>query len=271
MLSLTLQILGRGVRVCCGDAEILALMNASYGAFTDAPDVVDLDYAAARDGPGFSLYRRGLGTVRANDDGALLARFDEDLGVALQRLRADLYFVHAAALQAGDSALMLVAPSGGGKSTLCWALIQRGLRYFSDEFAPIDVASRRVLAYPRALNLKRTPPGCAELPEGTRRTARGFLVPSAQDTRRPAAPVPVRTVVFIRRRSETAAPSIEPVTAAEAAARIYANALNPLAHAAAGIEPAAWIAETSRTFEVCSTADLESTSRLVMAALGHGV
>ena len=56
------------------------------------------------------------------------------------------------------SVLGLVGESGCGKSSLAWALTRRGLGYFSDELAPIEVEGVRVLPFPRALRLKAAPP-----------------------------------------------------------------------------------------------------------------
>jgi hypothetical protein len=269
--TLTLRVLKRGIRIHCRDARTRALLAASYGMFEETPGVVDLDYIIGRDAvtAGFDLFRSGLGTVRAADDGALLARFDKDISVELQRLRADLYFLHAAVLAAGDSAIILVAPSGGGKSTLCWALVRRGLHYMSDEFAPIELDSLRVEPYPRALSLKTTPPGCDRLPDGAVSTARCLLVPPTLLDGTGRKPMPIGTVVFIRYRRDAYRPTVVAVRPAEAAARIYANALNPLAHAADGLDGAVRIAEMTKTFEVCATADLDLTSRLLLSVLDH--
>jgi hypothetical protein len=50
------------------------------------------------------------------DDGELLYIVEKDLTIELQKLRRDLYFLHAAALAIAQNAFLLVAPSGGGKS-----------------------------------------------------------------------------------------------------------------------------------------------------------
>ncbi len=67
--------------------------------------------------------------------------------------------LHAACVEMPRGGLLLlVAPSGGGKSTLSAALLQLGCRFLSDEFVPIDHESLRPWAYPRALGLKNGAP-----------------------------------------------------------------------------------------------------------------
>jgi len=62
--------------------------------------------------------------------------------------------VHAAVLERDGRALILSAESGAGKSTLCAALVLKGWRLFSDEFALIDPDSGRLTPLPRPISLK---------------------------------------------------------------------------------------------------------------------
>jgi HprK-related kinase A len=64
--------------------------------------------------------------------------------------------IHAAVVERGGLALVLPAPPGSGKSTLCAALVARGWRLLSDELALIDVETRRITPLPRPISLKNT-------------------------------------------------------------------------------------------------------------------
>ena len=61
--------------------------------------------------------------------------------------------IHAAVVERGGRALILPAPPGSGKSTLCAALVHRGWRLLSDEVAliPFDGSGLRALARPISL------------------------------------------------------------------------------------------------------------------------
>uniref|UniRef100_L8BA56 Hpr(Ser) kinase/phosphatase n=1 Tax=Rubrivivax gelatinosus S1 TaxID=1138313 RepID=L8BA56_RUBGE len=61
---------------------------------------------------------------------------------------------HAAVLERGGRALLLPAPPGSGKSTLCAALAHRGWRLLSDELALVDPVSGLVRGMARPVNLK---------------------------------------------------------------------------------------------------------------------
>jgi len=62
--------------------------------------------------------------------------------------------IHAAVVERSGHALLLPAPPGSGKSTLCAALVARGWRLLSDELTVIDLDGRRVVPVPRPISLK---------------------------------------------------------------------------------------------------------------------
>ncbi len=269
MPVLTFNILRRGVRVGCANAAGRSLVSAAYGSLQGDRGVTDLEYTV---GPGdvpsgFRIERPGREPLVAPDDGTFLALFDADIGIELQRLRPDLYFVHAAVLEYRDTAVMLVSSSGGGKSTLCWALLHHRFGYLSDELGPVDLATLEVQPYGRALMVKREPPPPYPIAGGGVRTSRGIYVPAAElpgDLRTEA--LSLAAIFFLRRLPDGAGPSVRRLSAAEAAARLYANTLNALAHGGDGVDPAIRIASGRRCFEL-TTGELAATCALVSATL----
>ena len=65
-----------------------------------------------------------------------------------------LVVLHAAVVTKGDSCVVLAGPSGAGKTTLALALLEEGWSYLSDDAAPFDPASGRVIPFPKPLNLR---------------------------------------------------------------------------------------------------------------------
>jgi hypothetical protein len=61
--------------------------------------------------------------------------------------------LHAAAAELDQRAVLLSAPSGAGKSTLVAGLAHAGLRYLTDDIAPIVIGTRRVQPYPKPIAL----------------------------------------------------------------------------------------------------------------------
>ena len=265
-----LQIFERRVRARCDDLAIARLLEHNFGRLR-SPDSgdpsADLDYSLRRHADGFVLERSHGEPLCAAEEGELLYLLEKDVTVELQKLRRDLYFLHSAALAWRNSAVLVIGPSGAGKSTLTWALSHHGFRYLSDELAPIDLDHLDVHAYPHALCLKAVPPEPYALPPSTLETARTLHVPASDlpggvgDTTRLTA------IFFLQSDFSTPAePALRSISTAEAGARLLANALNPLAHAADGLDPAIAIAGRVRRFEL-RPGNLERTCALVLRTL----
>lgn len=62
--------------------------------------------------------------------------------------------VHAGVIEKEGKAVILPAPPGSGKSTLCAALVNRGWRLLSDELALISLEDGRLIPIARPVNLK---------------------------------------------------------------------------------------------------------------------
>lgn len=62
--------------------------------------------------------------------------------------------IHAAVVEKDGQGVILPAPPGSGKSTLCAALVGRGWRLLSDELAVIDPSNGKLIPIPRPVGLK---------------------------------------------------------------------------------------------------------------------
>ncbi|HXH82323.1 MAG TPA: hypothetical protein VNN07_05270 [Candidatus Tectomicrobia bacterium] len=256
--AVEVRAVGVGVRVSCPDPATRRLVRAHYECLLGDAVPARIEYAIRTDGRRWQLRRAGRPAASALDAGELLLQLDQDLLVQLQRVRADLFFVHAAALAIDDRAIMLVAPSGGGKSTMAWALAHHGMHYLSDELAPLELAPLSVQPYPRALTLKDAPPNPYPLPLDTIATSRGFHVPPSRFADVARAPTPLAAIVFLHRGAGVARPAVCRLTAAQAGARLYANALNALAHPNEGIDAALNVVRRTPCFALV-TAELDAT------------
>jgi hypothetical protein len=270
---LALYALGCPVDVECRDMEAWTLLAANYASLQGPRGGAALRLTVGRcpDSAAFFMAREGHVAWVADDPGALLFRFEHELTVALQRRRRDLYFVHAAVLEVAGQAVMLVGASGCGKSTTAWALLQHGCRYFSDELGPVDPTTLTVYPYPRALGLKAVPPGPYPLPAQTLATGRSFHIPTtALPSGVGTGPAPLTAMFFVHYGPGAAEPHLRPLRPAEAAAHLLAQALNPLAHPADGLDGAIALTTSTACFALL-TADLPATCDVILTALrGRG-
>jgi len=266
---LSLSVLGCNIRVEHQDTKVRSLLMANYGYMQGESDEVCLHYSIRRQEgePSFVIKRDGHDPMMASDHGEFLFLFEKDMTIELQKLRKDLYFVHAAALEWGGRALMLVARSGSGKSTTTWALLHHGFRYLSDELAPVDLKTLHVYPYPHALCLKDEPPETYPLPKSTIYTSQTMHVPvNALPSGIGSSPTPLGTIFFLTRNPRVSEPAVRPISSAEAGARLFANALNALAHRGDGLDGAIEIATKVACFEL-TIGDLPSACALVKASL----
>lgn len=168
--------------------------------------------------------------------------------------------IHSAVLEKQGRAVLLPAPPGSGKSTLCAALMQNGWRLLSDEMALIDPESGEVTPSPRPISLKNQ--SIAVMRE---RAPRATFGPLAHDTVKgtvahmrisPAslaqAQVPALPawVVFPRYQAG-ASLSVRDHPKAQALVELASNSFNQHVHGRAGFVALA------RMIERCVCSDLE--------------
>lgn len=243
-------------------------MLANYQSMEDSAGEVDLEYRVERQGErGFCLFQDDEPVVQETGSEApsyfFVYLLEKLLTLDLQARRTDLYFVHASVLERGGRVIMIIAESGTGKSTTAWALLQHGFHYLSDELAPIDPGALTVYPYPHALCLKAVPPGPYPLPEEVIRTERTLHIPvAALPSPQIKTPRPLAALIFLQRKTVLAEPEYEPLSAAEASTRLYANTLNALAHPGSGLDAAISIAGSVPAFTV-NVGELRATCELI--------
>lgn len=143
--------------------------------------------------------------------------------------------VHAAVVEKNGRALMLPAPPGSGKSTLCAALVNRGWRLLSDELALIRLDDHLVMPLARPVSLKNAsiPIMKAFAPDAqftvaavdtTKGTVAHMKVPDASVTRA-AEPAKMAWVVFPRYQAGVTL-ALTPIPRARAFMRVAENCFN---------------------------------------------
>ena len=239
----------RGFTIRTHDDETAALMEAAFGGMSrvsPAGAALERDFDVTRTSSGYQVATRAAGVSTFPDADTLLFHIDKDITIWLQLERRDLFFIHAAAVARGSQVTVLTAPSGTGKSTFVFSLVEKGLEYLSDELAPVDLGTLAVEPYPHALCLKSPLPEPYALPSNTVRCGRRYHVPLAGPVHQ------VRTLaglVFVR-RDEERFQELRPISAASAAARLMSNALNPLAHPGDGLDVAVMLSQAVPCFEL---------------------
>ena len=266
MGKLNLNVFERSVQVECDDDTSFRLIKTCYSAFlsnVDSPDVA-LSYSVipTAEQEGWRL-KIGADEISCETQADLLYDFEKDMTIRLQKLRSDLYFVHSAALYRDEKCVIVSGASGAGKSTMCWALCNSGFSYLSDELAPVDTSRMQVVPYPHALCLKTRPDSGAPLPPTTVDTDYTLHVPTDSLPQPPVdSPRRLSAIVFIVFDGSRDSVAIQRISAGEAAARLYSNALNQLAHDTDGLPAAREIAGSVPAFTLTTGTIGETASAI---------
>jgi len=151
----------------------------------------------------------------------------------------DHLLLHAAVLEREDLALILPAPPGSGKSTLCAGLLHRGWRLLTDELAMIPLAEpvRRIVPLARPVSLKnesvellrRYEPSAVfnEITHGTVKGSVTHMKVPREHIERMGQTARPRWLVFPR-YAPGAAPSLTPRSKADSVLELGRNAFNYL-------------------------------------------
>jgi len=162
---------------------------------------------------------------------------------------------------------LLAAESGTGKSTTTWALLHHQFSYMSDELSPVDLDSMQVWPYPHALCLKEPPPKPYPLPAVTIDLGRTLHVPTrALPSATLSSARPLGGLFLLARCPELREPEMRAIGPAEASARLYVTALNPLAHPNHGLDAVVRITQHVPCFAV-SAAELSATCALIRSTV----
>ena len=177
--------------------------------------------------------------------------------------------LHSAVVERGGRALLLPAPPGSGKSTLCAALVARGWRLLSDELALIERATGRLVPLPRAISLKNEsiPIVARFWPDavmGTvvHDTVKGSVVhlrPPADSVRLSHASAAPGFIVLPLYRSGRAT-ELAPLSKPEAFMRVVESAFNYSMHGRAGFEALADLVGASACFRFAYAGALDEAA-----------
>lgn len=258
-----LRVFDVGIRVECLDDISVGIISKGFDSLIvkELLNEPALKYILGRsDGnPSFMVNLDGVSCKHYETDYEFLYFFEKSITIELQKIRSDLFVIHSAALEYKNKACLLVAESGGGKSTTTWALLQNDFNYLSDELAAIDLNTMQVHPYAHALCLKKEPPSPFGFPHGTLYTSHTKHIPTgSMPSKIIDYSVDLVSVFFVNYDSEANSPSVSSVSSAEGSARIYANTLNLLAHERYGLGAAIKIGSHCQCFDMV-TADLQAS------------
>ena len=141
-------------------ADGIALLYADY-PLIDAPPFADF-HVALDQGAGLRrLFGRqvifrsdGVTPFKPLPQDQAWPMFEWSMNWCVSSRAHEYLMIHAAVIERNGVAVILPAPPGSGKSTLCAALVARGWRLLSDELTLVRLADGRIAPLPRPVSLK---------------------------------------------------------------------------------------------------------------------
>jgi HprK-related kinase A len=178
--------------------------------------------------------------------------------------------IHSAVLERNGRALLLPAPPGSGKSTLCAALVARGWRLLSDELALIDIDRGEIIPMPRPISLKNDSIAVVgrfwpEAPMGAivHETIKGSVVhvqPPAASVRGAQAAGP--GWIVLPRFDPGIRAQLMPLSRGSAFMRLVESAFNYSMHGRRGFEVLGDVVDASECLEFSYGGDLEEATAM---------
>lgn len=238
-----LRALAYRFAVQCGDAELgqrLDVLLAGLRAL--GPVDHHFTVTASRDGSSVDVRRDGVDIALYQRPSAAIDALVREVNQAAADASEEFLLLHAGALDAAGTGVLLPAASGAGKSTLVAALAAGGFGYLTDELVALDLPSGELLPYPKPITLK--PRGLAVLTENLGESDPTFApTPEWDDVAQlPVGPGTPRAigarcrpgVIVVPRYVAGADTALSPLSDTEAFFALALNAVNLLHHGSAG-------------------------------------
>lgn len=166
--------------------------------------------------------------------------------------------VHAALIERQGMAVLMPAPPGSGKSTLCAGLINRGWRLLSDELALYDAETKQLYGMARPVSLKNqsiqviqahTPTAeiTSPVPDTTKGTV-ALLRPPSESVQQVRIPARAAWIILPRYQADAKA-SLESLNKANAFMLIAEQSFNYNVHGREGFEAVGDLVDGCECFE----------------------
>lgn len=172
-------------------SRLLSLYPLSVITHVQDSEIVDFEIDCSRRWNGWKKpynFRLGYDHFRMADDHDLVPCFEWGLNWCIANYQSHYLCIHAGVLEKNGVSIILPAPPGSGKSTLCALLMLSGWRLLSDEHCLIDPYSGELVPCVRPISLKNKsipviqniagPNSVVQICDNTFKGTIGYLPPS---------------------------------------------------------------------------------------------
>lgn len=173
---------------------------------------------------------------RVSERQQLLPVFEWGFNWCVASFQHQYLAIHAAVLERNGQALIMPAPPGSGKSTLCAVMMQEGWRLLSDEMCLIDLESCQISPFVRPVSLKNESlellakwyptARIKQVTPGTTKGTVGYLLPNDASWLHYTQAAAPAWVIFPKYIKEQVDISLNPISKANAFMHLAHNSFN---------------------------------------------
>lgn len=173
---------------------------------------------------------------RMTEPRQLVPVFEWGLNWCIASYQHQYLAIHAAVLERDGKALIMPAPPGAGKSTLCAALMLEGWRLLSDEMCLVDLTDGQIVPFVRPVSLKNQSLALLQswypaaqirqITPGTTKGTVGYLLPTAASWQAYRQSADAAWVVFPQYNAQQTEIQISRVSQADAFMHLANNSFN---------------------------------------------
>ncbi len=236
-----------------------------------------IDFEVAYDKPTFALssalaFHLADKHFRFAEKKSLIPTFEWGLNWCVGNYQSHYLCIHAAVLEKNGFSVVLPAPPGSGKSTLCAMLMFAGWRLLSDEHCLIDLTDGMIVPCVRPISLKNNSihvvktlyphiEVCHITPD-THKGTIGYVTPSAQSWQQNTRKTKPNLVVFPRYDREQMCLSKTQLTQHELFMLLAENSFNYSVLGALGFETLAKFVTSTLGYRICYNNGAEAIEML---------
>lgn len=237
--------------------EVLEIISRAYGEFLSKARTYSWDIRVSKQKDCFRIQDETYSEYRVEEPEQAWLALDQMLRAKfIHQEKGRKFLFHTGVVaRAGKGAVMLMGPSGSGKSSVVSALVAQGWRFLSDELVQVTEQGRAV-AFPRLPEVG--PAMAARLADRwnclehvySGGEPSGFLKLPGNLIDAPGDGDQVRALVFLDRHEKPVRPSLSRVTGGRAVMETIQNSFNCYRFGPEGVGFAADIVERCRAYRL---------------------
>ncbi len=155
MKDILIFLNGPSIAIRVADLKIIKALEINYKhMIIKGSDKIIRRIEVIKNGSGYSVTGNAYSELKANSYQGILDCLESEIVLSFIALNNHLLLLHAGAVAKEGKAIMIVASSCMGKSSLIAELCRKGWEYLSDEIVGLDMGTGLLYSFQRSIQLR---------------------------------------------------------------------------------------------------------------------